>query len=88
MNNTPTEMIEFMGEIKGAVEKLVGKDGKVAMLGDADNGIFCLLISLSSTPHLLIMANVMTSLAHMLHNEMAASYQQAAQMGPTPDKVM
>ncbi len=85
----PPEMIEFMDEIKAAVEKLIGEEGKVSLMADADNGVFCMTFAISSLPNMLIMSTCISILSNMLNSELADAYHKANQIGgKMPERVM
>jgi hypothetical protein len=81
----PPEMVQFMGGIKEALEKLIGERGKVAIGGDASNGIFCVVMSIEPIPNIIIITECMGYVIEMLKQELMRGQELH---GQTPDKVM
>jgi len=64
---------KFMEGVVDAIQKLVGPEGKVAILGD-ENGVFCVMFTVMDLPSPLIMANCAAMITGMMHRGLAKTY--------------
>jgi hypothetical protein len=83
-NPTPSEEhVEFMKKIQQAISALIGEDKMVAMLGDEEYGIYCVMFAVVPNASSFVMAHVGAMISNKLA-EMIHDYVQKAKLERMP----
>jgi len=80
------EQIEFMNELKEAIERLLGpKGGGVAVATDPTNEIYAIVFSIERLPDVFVLASSLNMISEMLCRTLA---NESIRNMPTPTQKM